>query len=86
MDRSAIQKWVDRTRLKRDGRQDDIAGAALFLAGSMSSFINGHSRVVDGSLTIASGVALGGLGIDAGQTSDQPSLLDQRSLYRIHWR
>lgn len=37
--------------LKRSGRPDEIADAALFLASSMSSFVTGHALVVDGGLT-----------------------------------
>ncbi len=37
--------------LKRAGLPEDIADAALWLAGSESSFVNGHALVVDGGLT-----------------------------------
>jgi NAD(P)-dependent dehydrogenase (short-subunit alcohol dehydrogenase family) len=37
-----------RTPLKRLGVPDDIAGAALFLASDMASWITGHTLVVDG--------------------------------------
>ena len=37
--------------LKRAGLPEDIAEAALWLAGAESSFVNGHSLVVDGGLT-----------------------------------
>ena len=41
--------------IKRPGRPEDIAAAALWLAGDSSSFVNGHALVVDGGVT-------GGLG------------------------
>lgn len=36
--------------LRRAGRPDDIAEAALWLAGDASGFVNGHALVVDGGL------------------------------------
>lgn len=41
--------------IKRAGQPEDIAAAALWLAGDSSSFVNGHALVVDGGVT-------GGLG------------------------
>ncbi|MBR2905423.1 MAG: SDR family oxidoreductase, partial [Lentisphaeria bacterium] len=35
----------------RLGEPDEIATAALFLASSMSSFVNGHLLVVDGGFS-----------------------------------
>jgi len=46
------QKMVKSVPLKRLGKPEDIAGAALFLASEDSSFITGHSLVVDGGMTI----------------------------------
>jgi len=39
----------------RLGEPDDIAGAALFLAARSGSFVTGHTLVIDGGSTIASG-------------------------------
>lgn len=36
--------------IKRSGAPDDIAQAALFLAGEEAGFVNGHALVVDGGL------------------------------------
>jgi NAD(P)-dependent dehydrogenase (short-subunit alcohol dehydrogenase family) len=37
--------------VRRYGRPDDIANAALFLASDESTFITGHALVVDGGMT-----------------------------------
>jgi 3-oxoacyl-[acyl-carrier protein] reductase len=36
----------------RLGTPDDIAGAAIFLASPLASYVNGHTLVVDGGLTL----------------------------------
>jgi 3-oxoacyl-[acyl-carrier protein] reductase len=46
------KKMVGAVPLKRLGRPEDIAGAALFLASEDAAFITGHSLVVDGGMTI----------------------------------
>lgn len=40
-----------RIPLKRWGRPDEIAAAAVFLAAPAASFVNGHTLVVDGGMT-----------------------------------
>jgi NAD(P)-dependent dehydrogenase (short-subunit alcohol dehydrogenase family) len=44
-----------RTPLGRLGVPEDIAGAALFLASDMASWITGHTLVVDGGALVSSG-------------------------------
>jgi 3-oxoacyl-[acyl-carrier protein] reductase len=46
------KKMVNAVPLKRLGRPEDIAGAALFLASEEASYVTGHSLVVDGGMTI----------------------------------
>jgi NAD(P)-dependent dehydrogenase (short-subunit alcohol dehydrogenase family) len=43
---------VDRTPLARHGQPEEIVGAALYLASDAASFVNGHTLVVDGGMTI----------------------------------
>ncbi|MBI3451489.1 MAG: SDR family oxidoreductase [Rhodospirillales bacterium] len=44
--------YAQRTALKRWGRPEEIAGAAVFLASEAASFITGHVLTVDGGTSI----------------------------------
>ena len=49
------QEFIARTPLRRFGRVEELAGAAVFLASDAASFVNGEILVVDGGF-LASGV------------------------------
>ncbi len=43
-----FDRLCQRTPLKRTGRDDDLKGAAVFLASAASDFVTGHNLAVDG--------------------------------------
>jgi len=49
------REFLTRTPMKRFGRVEELAGAAVFLASEAASFVNGEILVVDGGF-LASGV------------------------------
>lgn len=52
MANEAFVKFVnDRTPLRRWGKPEELAGAALFLASPAASYVNGHLLTVDGGMT-----------------------------------
>ena len=42
------RRVIEKTPMARFGRPEEIAGAAVFLAGRAATFVNGHTLVVDG--------------------------------------
>ena len=51
-DAENLKKRTATTPLRRIGEPDEIAGAAVFLAGKAGSFTTGQTIVVDGGVTI----------------------------------
>jgi gluconate 5-dehydrogenase len=53
IDNEEVKQFVkNRIPLKRWGQPEEIAGAAVFLASNASSYITGHTLVVDAGLTV----------------------------------
>lgn len=43
-----VQSWTTRLPMRRLGQPDDVAGAILYLASDLATFVTGHVLVVDG--------------------------------------
>ena len=50
-DPKAVQSRDSISPMKRQGKPEEVAGAAAFLASSDASYVNGHSLVVDGGVS-----------------------------------
>jgi NAD(P)-dependent dehydrogenase (short-subunit alcohol dehydrogenase family) len=46
-----LERFVDMHMLRRAGKPEEVAAAALFLASDDASFVTGHALVVDGGFT-----------------------------------
>jgi 3-oxoacyl-[acyl-carrier protein] reductase len=53
--RDIKRRNLDRIPLKRFGQPDEVAGAVLFLASDIASYIMGQTLVIDGGLTATAG-------------------------------
>ena len=52
VDDATFSAWLEkRTPASRWGNVDELIGAAVFLSGDASSFVNGHTLFVDGGIT-----------------------------------
>ena len=54
---AATEEFNKQIPFKRHAKADEIAGAALYLASDLSSFVTGTMQVADGGLTIPLGGA-----------------------------
>lgn len=50
LDPKTVQGWRDAIPLKRGGKPEDVANAAIFLASDLSSYISGQTLQVDGGM------------------------------------
>ena len=48
-----VKRWNERAALRRYGKPEEIAGAAVFFASDAASYITGQTLVIDGGYTIA---------------------------------
>lgn len=54
VDNAEFSAWLEkRTPAARWGNVEELVGAAVFLSGKGSSFVNGHTLYVDGGITIS---------------------------------
>jgi NAD(P)-dependent dehydrogenase (short-subunit alcohol dehydrogenase family) len=51
-DPARAAQWTDATPMKRVGEPRDLGGAVVYLASDASSFVTGHTLVVDGGFTL----------------------------------
>ncbi len=51
-DPAAVAALAARTMIGRNGRADDFAGPALFLASNASAYVTGQSLFVDGGMSV----------------------------------
>jgi NAD(P)-dependent dehydrogenase (short-subunit alcohol dehydrogenase family) len=51
-DSEMVKRWMDLSPMKRPGNPCELAGAALYLASSASSFVTGSVMTVDGGYTV----------------------------------
>lgn len=46
-----VERYAERTPLRRMGTEDDLRGAVAYLASDLSAYVTGHNLVVDGGWT-----------------------------------
>jgi len=46
------KRYIERTPLQRMGAEEDLKGAAAYLASDLSAYVTGHNLMVDGGFTV----------------------------------
>lgn len=47
-----VNRYVDRTPMRRMATEEDIKGAAVYLASDLSNYVTGHNLVIDGGWSV----------------------------------
>ena len=48
-----VKKYLDKTPLKRMGKESDVVNTLLFLSSNLSSYITGQNIIVDGGYSVS---------------------------------
>ena len=51
--KSFIKRYLNKTLLKRMGKEDDVSNVVIFLASSLSNYITGQNIILDGGYSIS---------------------------------
>ena len=51
--KSFIKRYLNKTPLKRMGKEDDVSNVVVFLASSLSNYITGQNIILDGGYSIS---------------------------------
>ena len=43
---------LERVPMRREGREDDMKGAVVFLASEAARYVTGHTLIVDGGMLV----------------------------------
>jgi gluconate 5-dehydrogenase len=54
-DEQELREFLERVPMRREGREDDIKGAVVFLASEAARYVTGHILMVDGGMLVRGG-------------------------------